>query len=473
MKSLLFILLISTQAFANFSSTDRQVLHEAAKEEFFNTHFFENGRGATLTPNISLFLGGLNRNGSSRQGNIVDKLIARLYGFTFTEDRKYLGVFGVKYKGMEVGVLGCTACHSGKAAGVIIPGLGNKTIDVKRIGREVERVQGLLRVFRNSNEDFRYIYDKAMNFANVINDKNIGNLTRGLVPDSVIKTFFYKDLDLKYPEDMPKLQVKPPHLWGFKQKRSAGIFYDGIANGDTYAWMFGAELFASDSAEHLRAVMPKLIHMADNVLGNLLPPKYPFDIDEQRVSRGRIIAENRCFGCHGDHNRDLQGYPVYTAPKVIDLHKVKTDAERMQGFDLELEELVARGSLSDLLYFNKENIGKGYFAPKLWGVWSRFPYMHNASIPNLFEIFTPPSERPLVFDMMDAGEKERFDERKVGLTTYNERDYKKALKKAIKGDRDIYYTKRIGHSNSGHYFEWMSDFSEEDKLDLIEFLKTL
>ena len=469
---LLGLLVIFTFSFSAMA-LNRQVLHDKAEQEFFDTHFFENGRGATITPNVSLFLGGMNRDGGSRRGGVLDEWIARQYGFTYTEDRKFLGVFGVKYKGMEVGVLGCTACHSGKAAGVIVPGLGNKTIDVKRIGREVERVQRALRIFRDTNDDFRYIYDKALNFANVINDENIGSLTRGLVPDSVIKTFFYRDLGRQYPSDMPRLQVKAPHLWGFAEKRPAGIFYDGIANGNTYAWMFGAELFASDSAEHLRAVLPGLIHMADNVLGNLLPPEYPFEIDEERVTRGRAIAENRCFGCHGEHNRDLQGFPVFEAPKVIELSKVNTDAERMQGFDLELEKLVEEGSLSDLLYFNRENIGKGYFAPKLWGVWSRFPYMHNASIPNLYEIFTKPSERPNVFDMMDAGEEERFDKTKVGLTTYNPREYRRALRKAERGDRDIYFTKRVGHSNSGHYFSWMQDFSEEDNLDLIEFLKTL
>ena len=75
--------------------------------------------------------------------------------------------------------------------------------------------------------------------------------------------------------------------------------------------------------------------------------------------------------------------------------------------------------------------------------------------------------------MMDAGEEKRFDKMKVGLTTYNQREYRRALRKAERGDRDIYYTKRVGHSNSGHYFSWMANWSEEDKLDLIEFLKTL
>ena len=470
MQLLLILIFIA----GNALSSDRQQEHNRAEKEFYNTHFFENGRGATLTPNLSYFLRGMNGDHRRDRGNVVDKWIARKYGFTWTQDKKYLGVFAVKYKGMEVGVLGCTACHSGKAAGIVIPGLGNKTIDVQRIGKDLLKAQKALRVFRNSSEDFKYIYDKALNFAKVINDPAIGNLTRGLVPDSVIKTFFFKDSGISYPKDMAKLQVKAPHLWGFSEKRPAGIFYDGIANGETYAWMFGAELFASDSADHLRAVLPDLIHMADNVLGHLLPPKYPFNIDENRVTKGRLIAEKRCFGCHGDHNRDLQGFPIYTTPKVIPIHKVKTDAERMLGFDEKLEQLVSKGSLGDLLYFNRKNIGKGYFAPKLWGIWSRFPYMHNASIPSLYQIFIQPEQRDHIFYMQDAGEEKRFDKKHVGLKRYQPGvDYQRALKKAVRGDRDIYYTKRVGQSNQGHYFSWMQDWSEEDRLDLIEFLKTL
>jgi hypothetical protein len=467
---LFFVLLFVAPAIYAESRLD---LHNKARVEFFNTHFFENGRGATLTPNLSLFMNGVNRSQGNRRGSILDKTIARRYGFIYTPEKKYMGVFAEKYKGMEVGVLGCTACHSGKAAGIIIAGLGNKTIDVRKIGNDLLKIQKVLKPFRNSSEDFRYIYDKSLNFAQVISDQAIGNLTRGLVPDSVIKTFFYKDRGLPYPKDMPRLQVKAPHLWGFKEKRPAGIFYDGIANGETYAWMFGAELFASDSSEHLRVIMPKLIHMADNVLGNLLPPKYPFKIDEHRANKGRSLVVKNCFGCHGDHDRDINGLPLYTAPKVIPLHKIQTDSERMLGFDTKLEKLVDEGSLKDLLFFNKENIGKGYFAPKLWGIWSRFPYMHNASIPSLYQIFLKPSERDEIFYMQDAGEEYRFDKSYVGLKSYDKKDYKKALRKAKKGNRDIYYTKRMGQSNQGHYFGFMDNLSHDNRMDMIEFLKTL
>lgn len=402
----------------------------------------------------------------------ITKFIEKRYGFTVV-DKKLVGVFNVKYKNMDVGVLGCTACHSGKAAGVFVPGLGNKTIDPYKVGRDTYRIQKFWGL-GNRNPDYKYIHDKAMYFSKVTSDKNISSLTRGLVPDSTIKTYFYKDHGLKYPKDMGRAQVKAPHLWGIKEKRHAGVFNDGSLSGDSYAWIFGAELFASDSGEHLRAVMPKVKWLTDEVLANLLPPKYPFKVNHPLASKGKVLFNNSCLKCHGDHNKDDNGYPIYTAPKVIPNHVVKTDDEKLKAISPEFVKLVETGSLADLLEFNYENLQKGYFAPKLWGIWSRFPYLHNASVPTLYQLMIKPEKRSPIFSMYEAGDAHRFDKKNVGLTLFDKKEYPKALRKAKKGDRDIYYIKREGQSNSGHYFSKRFDpLSHEDKMAIIEYLKTL
>ena len=74
--------------------------------------------------------------------------------------------------------------------------------------------------------------------------------------------------------------------------------------------------------------------------------------------------------------------------------------------------------------------------------------------------------------MYQAGEKKRFDEKKMGLTLFTQREYKKMLNKAKKGDRDIYYTQREGQSNQGHYFKSFDSFTDEDRYALIEYLKS-
>lgn len=457
---------------------DKQSLHDRAAEEFFSTHFFENGRGMTLSPNLSMFFNGLEK--PKFPSLFKDPIVTKRYGFLSGVKQRYVGVFEVEYKGMDVAVLGCTACHAGRAAGVLIPGLGNKTIDPYKIGKDLYPIQkfwGNLNLHKiNSNPDFKYIHEKALNFSKVIGDERISNLTRGLVPDSVIKTFFYRDQNVKYGAEIERTQVKVPFLWGFSNKRQVGVFADGSLNSENYAWAFGAELMASDSGEHLRASMPKLVHFVDNVIGNLLPPKYPFEIDNELAKRGQAIAENTCFRCHGNHNRDAEGYPIYEPPKLIAHEKVMTDPQRLDYGNSEWVDLAETGSVSDLIIFNRELFNYGYFAPKLWGIWSRFPYLHNGSVPTIYHLLLPPEARPEIFSMTDAGEAYRFDKEKVGLTTNsntNSNLYKRRLMSAKRGNRDIYYIKRQEHSNQGHYFKFMADFTEQDRLSVIEFLKTL
>ncbi len=457
-------------------------MHAKAADIFTNWHFFENGRGMTISPNLSRFMWMLGEDRQAQTKNLkltkeqkadfVTEFISKKYGL-IVKDKKLMGIFNVKYKNMDVGVLGCTACHSGKAAGVFVPGLGNKTIDPYAISRDVLRIQRFWG-WGNRDEDYKYIHEKSMHFAKVTSDKAISSLTRGLVPDSTIKTFFYKDHGLEYPKDMGRAQVKAPHLWGIKEKREHGVFNDGSLSGDSYAWIFGAELYASDSGDHLRAVLPKIKWLTDEVIGKLLPPKYPFEINQSRVNHGKELFANNCMKCHGDHVRDDSGYPIYSAPKVIAKHIVKTDEEKLKAISPEFVRLVETGSLGDILSFNQENIQKGYFAPKLWGIWSRFPYMHNGSIPNLYEVMIAPKLRTQIFSMTEAGEEHRFDKEKVGLTLFTSSEMPRKLRSAKGGNREIYWTQREGQSNSGHYYEKsFAKLTHEDRLDLIEYLKTL
>lgn len=459
---------LSSMAF----SANRLETHQVAAEKFFNWHFFENGRGMTISPNMSKLmwmLGEDTRENIAEEGPVTS-FIEKRYGF-IVRNKKLMGVFNVKYKNMEVGVLGCTACHSGKAAGVIVPGLGNKTIDPYLVGRDTYRIQRFWS--SRGSDDYKYIHKKAMYFSKLTSDKKISSLTRGLVPDSTIKTFFYKDIGVPYPKDMGRAQVKVPHLWGIKQKRKAGVFNDGSLNGDNYAWIFGAELFASDSGEHLRSVLPQIKWLTDDVLGNLLPPAYPFKVNPVLADKGHVLYKRACLKCHGSHLRDQEGHPVYDTPKIIPQHIVQTDEEKLKAISPEFVSTVEKSSVSDLLTFNYDQIQKGYFAPKLWGIWSRFPYLHNGSVPNLYQLMIPANERAEIFSMYLAGEKERFDEKHGGLTLFKASDYNKNLAKAKKGDRNIYYIKREGQSNQGHYFKSFDKLTKNDKLAIIEYLKTL
>jgi hypothetical protein len=98
-------------------------------------------------------------------------------------------------------------------------------------------------------------------------------------------------------------------------------------------------------------------------------------------------------------------------------------------------------------------------------VWATPPYLHNGSVPNLFALLSPVSERPKVFYL---GNKQ-YDPIKLGLNT-------DPLDGATEFDTNL-----PGNSNAGHEFNdgpkgngvIGRKLSEEERYQIIEYLKTL
>ncbi len=106
-----------------------------------------------------------------------------------------------------------------------------------------------------------------------------------------------------------------------------------------------------------------------------------------------------------------------------------------------------------------------YKARPLTGIWAVSPYLHNGSVPNLYALLSPQSERP---DKFWTGSKE-FDAVKVGHDTSE-------LKGAY-----LYDVTKPGNSNHGHEFKdgprgngvVGPALSPDDRFALIEYLKSL
>ena len=211
------------------------------------------------------------------------------------------------------------------------------------------------------------------------------------------------------------------------------------------------------------------IEMLEDSLGKLLPPVYPFGIDDEKAMKGKLVFKDNCQNCHGEHERDAQGFPIYSAPKFFSIEEFHTDSYRTDQIDeyrAELSQNFAKSWLGEYIADGKSE--RGYFSPKLWGVWSRFPYLHNGSVPTIYDLLREPSSRPTSFSLKRAGEKERFDQNKMGLT----RVLNLHTSKNKMGNRDVFKTKKTkGLKNIGHDFG--TDLSEADKQKLIEYLKTL
>lgn len=98
-----------------------------------------------------------------------------------------------------------------------------------------------------------------------------------------------------------------------------------------------------------------------------------------------------------------------------------------------------------------------YKARSLNGIWATAPYLHNGSVPTLYDLLLPPDQRPKTFYTGSI----EFDPVKVGYVT------------APNSQNDFLLDTRIpGNSNAGH--DYGNDtFTEQDRKALVEYMKTL
>ena len=96
-----------------------------------------------------------------------------------------------------------------------------------------------------------------------------------------------------------------------------------------------------------------------------------------------------------------------------------------------------------------------YKARPLDGIWATAPYLHNGSVPNLYELLLPAEERSKTFHV---GSKE-FDPKYVGFKTDSG------------PGTTLLDTTKPGNSNSGH--DMYGTFNEEERWQLVEYMKSL
>ncbi len=97
-----------------------------------------------------------------------------------------------------------------------------------------------------------------------------------------------------------------------------------------------------------------------------------------------------------------------------------------------------------------------YKARPLSGIWATAPYLHNGSVPNLYELLLPENKRVAKFGV---DSRYAFDAQTVGYVADDE-------------ERAFRFNTRLpGNSNAGH--DYGTDLTRDQRWDLIEFLKTL
>jgi hypothetical protein len=239
-------------------------------------------------------------------------------------------------------------------------------------------------------------------------------------------------------------------------------------------------------------------------IGGLPPSPYPFAVNDTLARAGAPIFKANCAGCHKKNNDTVYALAAIGTDKnranivspiaragLIELMRQACDGTG-NGVDVEKNISIddyrsadgkpysndwctPKGTKGETLTLRQQddalfreravrgNASVGYKADDLRGIWIQAPYLHNGSVPTLWHLLNP-SERPKTFVRGNIN----YDQEKVGFA-WTERD---SAPTNYEGAHVVTFDASLrGQSNAGHTFG--QDLSKEDKLKLLEYLKTL
>jgi hypothetical protein len=243
--------------------------------------------------------------------------------------------------------------------------------------------------------------------------------------------------------------------------------------------------------------LTQIHHILERLQSPLWPEAILGAIDRSLADQGRPIFEKRCAECHQSVSRETHRPagvaedmpPPTITVGIIPLKNIRTDSQQAVNFAERIVSLERIGGPPGILYMDaaklvagrivdqwaaqspentaqKEAIDSGranefrglqaYRSRPLNGIWAGAPYLHNGSVPSLYELLLPPQKRTRMFYVGSW----EFDRQKVGLIVGS--PYPGSFE---------FNTWRPGNSNAGH--DYGTDLSDVEKMALIEYLKSL
>jgi hypothetical protein len=310
------------------------------------------------------------------------------------------------------------------------------------------------------------------------------------------------------PADAP---VSIPHVWGMEY---TGWLQWGANTNSVMERNIGQALGVGalfDASTYESTVNLDNLHQLESLAYKISPPRWPDGfppIDTAKAERGRALFYQDCAGCHETFKTDglmrvYQLFPlsvvgtdpmtainferqvmladgtVRTFPDAaLDLiTRIKQKAYQERNLDektiaLWEQRQIRKGPQWDptfrapLLNSSKyeDTLGrKVYRAKTLVGIWATAPYLHNGSVPTLYDLLRPAADRPVTFP---TGQRD-YDPVKLGLQTDTTRF---ALPPGLKPF--LLDTRLRGNWNTGHEWSFYSTLDDDARYALIEFLKT-
>lgn len=294
-----------------------------------------------------------------------------------------------------------------------------------------------------------------------------------------------------------------------------GVFGRVETTPATWLYFYDAGYLSTVHASNLRAVEKKVAELHSPLWPEFFPA-----IDHEQAARGRVLYEQYCLSCHQDIDRTDPKRLIKV--RMGSLEKLGTDPKMAQnvlemrgktGIFLDKPRFYLVGSvmgeeepalfvannlmggvlrnnpLQSLLairdakkmghpeeihppkYLDGEILARGeevsdrallaYKARPLNGIWTGAPYLHNGSVPNLYELMLPAAERSGTFYIGSW----EYDPVRVGYVNRPEPG-------AFLVDTGL-----PGNSNAGHEYgtgwDGLPVLTDEEIWALVEYMKTL
>ena len=310
------------------------------------------------------------------------------------------------------------------------------------------------------------------------------------------------------PADAP---VSIPHIWGMEY---TGWLQWGANTNSVMERNIGQALGVGalvDATTFESTVNLENLHQLEGLAYKITPPAWPDGfpaIDRAKAEQGRALFTEHCAGCHETFKTDgaMRTYQLF--PLAV----VGTDP--MTAINYEREVMLADGSVrtfpaaaldliirvkqkayqdrnldpATIAQWEQRQIRKGpqwdptfrapllesekyddtrgrkiYRAKTLVGIWATGPFLHNGSVPTIYHLLKPASERPVTFP---TGQRE-YDPVKLGI------QIDPAQFTLPVGMTPFQFDTRLrGNWNSGHEWSFYPTLTDDARYAIIEFLKT-
>lgn len=413
-----------------------------------------------------------------------------------------IGVAEIQTQHGKALTFSCLSCHASNLFGRTVVGLPNKVGRSEEFFATLKRFEPLIsadrfqsvtgsssaetKIFRKTLENLKSIRTRAprvLGLDTALSHTGLSLTNRNDDAWATKSSFYEKNPRFHQLDRLPPIESKIGTWWTVKYKNkflSDGSMVSGNPILTNFIWN---EIGRGTDLNELSAWIdqnPATIQELTTLVFSSVAPSWGEFFPKKKINltsaqRGEVLFQKNCQSCHGRYeknwNRGTQTLRV-DYPENTKIKDVGTDPLRRIGMrDLSKD-------LNKLALSKKWGIRlqeqKGYVPPPLEGIWSRYPYLHNGSIPNLCELLTPAKKRISVFFRGPAERKDTdFDSSCVGYPTGLDVPLAWEFLAKARHDTRVYGLQNIGHDEMLFDERGRELFSRRDKLDLIEFMKSL